>query len=80
MVTREVMKTWIVDCLKSRGGSGWPREVSKYVWEHHEAELKASGNLLYTWQYDIRWAAQNLRNEEILKPVHGRRDLPWELA
>lgn len=80
MATREDMQDWVVVCLKSRGGSGWAREVSKYVWEHYEAELKASGNLLYTWQYDIRWAAQKLRDSGVLKPVNGRRDLPWELA
>lgn len=73
------MKDWIINYLKFRGGSGWPREVSKYVWENHEEQLRASGDLLYTWQYDIRWAAQKLRNEGILKPVYGRRDLPWEL-
>ncbi len=80
MATRDDMKEWIVKCLNSQGGSGWPREVSKYVWENYEKELKASGNLLYTWQYDIRWAAQKLRNEGVLKAVNGRRDLPWELA
>lgn len=80
MATRDDMKDWIIHCLKERGGSGWPREVSKYVWENHEAELRRSGDLLYTWQYDIRWGAQQLRNSGVLKPVHGRRDLPWELA
>ncbi len=80
MVTRENMKLWIIACLQQRGGSGWPREISKYVWANHKAELEASGDLLYTWQYDIRWAAQQLRNEGVLKPVNGRRDLPWELV
>ena len=80
MATKEDMKDWIVQCLNSREGKGWPREVCKYVWENYEVQLRESGDLLYTWQYDIRWAAQKLRNEGILKPVHGRRDLPWELA
>ena len=80
MATRDDMKDWIIRCLQERGGSGWPREVSKYVWEHYESELKGSGDLLYTWQYDIRLAAQKLRDRGILKPVNGRRDLPWELA
>lgn len=80
MVTRESMKLWIIECLRERGGSAWPREVSKYVWDRYEAELRESGDMLYTWQYDIRWAAQQLRNGGTLKPVHRRRDLPWELA
>lgn len=74
------MKPWIVTCLKARGGKGSPKDVSKYVWENHESDLKASGDILYTWQYDIRWAAQKLRDEGVLKPVHGRRDLPWKLT
>lgn len=54
--------------------------MSKYIWDKYEQELKASGSMLYTWQYDLRWAAQRLRNEKKLKPVHKRRDLPWELV
>lgn len=79
MLTRDIMKIWVLEALKSLDGRGWPVEVSKYIWEHYEKELKKSGNMLYTWQYDIRWAAQSLRNEGKLKPVNNRRDLPWEL-
>ncbi|MCO7199982.1 MULTISPECIES: hypothetical protein [Pseudoalteromonas] len=80
MVTREDMKGWIIECLQSRGGSGWPKDVARYVWESYEKELRLSGDLLYTWQYDLRWAAQRLRYSGVLKPVNGRRDLPWELS
>ena len=80
MINREHMTEWIIECLKSRGGKGWPRDVAKYVWENHKDELKVSGKMLYTWQYDLRWAAQKLRNSGVLKPVHGRTDLPWELS
>lgn len=80
MASRADMKDWIVDCLKAKGGKGWPKEVAKYLWENHESEIRASGDLLYSWQYDVRWAAQNLRDAGVLKPVHGRHDLPWELA
>ncbi|EOV5433735.1 hypothetical protein ACOAS5_001438 [Vibrio parahaemolyticus] len=80
MVNRSIMKNWIVECLQSRGGSGWPKDVAKYVWESYESDLRASGDMLYTWQYDLRWAAQQLRNTGVLKPVDGRTDLPWELV
>lgn len=74
------MKLWVIEALKYLGGPGWPKDVSKYIWDKYEQELKASGSMLYTWQYDLRWAAQQLRNEKKLKPVHKRRDLPWELV
>jgi hypothetical protein len=80
MVTRDSMKQWIIECLQEHNGSAWPREVSKYVWVNYEADLKTSGDILFTWQYDIRWAAQQLRYEGVLKPVNRRRDLPWKLA
>lgn len=80
MVTRDIMKLWVIEALKYLGGSGWLKDVSKYIWDKYEQELKASGSMLYTWQYDLRWAAQQLRNEKKLKPVHKRRDLPWELV
>lgn len=80
MVTRDDMTEWVVHALDSFGGQGWPKDVAKFVWKNYESELRGSGDMLYTWQYDLRWAAQKLRNEGTLKPVNGRRDLPWELA
>lgn len=80
MATREDMKAWVIKALESLGGKGWPKDVAKYIWDHYEIELRRSGDLLYTWQYDVRWAAQALRNSGTLKPVYRRRDLPWELA
>lgn len=80
MVTRDSMQGWILECLNKRGGSGWPKEVAKYVWEHHKDELSKSEKMLYTWQYDLRWAAQKLRDSGKLKAVHGKNNLPWELA
>lgn len=80
MSMRDQMKEWVVEALNAMDGRGTPLAVSKYVWLHHEQELRAAGDALYTWQYDIRWAAQTLRDDGVLRPVHGRRDLPWELA
>lgn len=78
MITRNSIKVWVIEALHHLGGAVWPREVSKYIWEYYEYDLKNAGDLLYTWQYDVRWAAQSLRNERKLKPVNKRRDLPWE--
>lgn len=80
MSIRETMMGWVVDALHDLQGSGSPLEVSKHIWHHHEQDLRDAGDAMYTWQYDVRWAAQKLRDNGTLKPVHGRRDLPWELA
>ena len=47
MITRDIMKIWVLEALKSLGGKGWPVEVSKYIWEHYEKELKKSGNIIF---------------------------------
>lgn len=71
---------WVLEALTERGGSGSVVQVSKIVWRRHELDLRNSGDLFYTWQYDIRWAAQKLRDTGRLKPVPPRSRAPWELA
>ena len=80
MATKYDLETWLTEALKALGGSGRIAGICKHVWEAHEAELRDSGELFYTWQYDVRWAAQRLRNAGVLKPAKGRRGRPWELA
>jgi hypothetical protein len=80
VASREEMKPWIIAALDSLGGRAWPSDVARYIWHNYEAEIRSSGPLLYTWQYDTRWAAMSLRKAGRLKAVNGRRDLPWELA
>ncbi|MBD9660766.1 hypothetical protein IB226_14935 [Pantoea sp. PNT03] len=80
MVTREIMKEWIIEALNSMNGIGWPRDVAKYVWDNYEGHLRESGDMLYTWQYDLRWAAQSLRDNNKLKAVNKRTDMPWEIS
>jgi hypothetical protein len=79
MITRDVLQDWVVEALQSLGGKGSVLNVSKYIWREHEKDLRNSGDLFYTWQYDVRWAAQKLRNAGKLKPA-GNRNVPWELA
>lgn len=72
---------WVLEALQQLGGSAEVIDVSKRVWRNHEADLVASGDLFYTWQYDLRWAAQRLRDSGRLKPSVGRRPhTTWDLA
>ncbi|MBS0564740.1 MAG: hypothetical protein JSR87_09770 [Proteobacteria bacterium] len=72
MVDKEDLKRWVLDALHSEGGSSSLIEVAKHIWEHHEAELRRSGDLFFKWQYDMRWAATALRNE-------GKMGAGWTL-
>lgn len=79
MAKKHDLKEWIVDALKEAGGSLSYVLIAKRLWEKHELELRASGSLFYTWQYDMRWAANQLRRDKILKPVEESTKGIWEL-
>jgi len=68
MATKHDLVDWVYAAVKRAGGSATLVEVARDIWAHHEAELRASGDLFYTWQYDMRWAAQTLRDTGRFKP------------
>ena len=80
MANRNEFRAFVIEALRTLGGSGTVLDVTKHVWQVHEADLRQSGDLFYTWQYDIRWAAQYLRNNGYLQPVDRDRTHPWELT
>ena len=79
MATKRDLETWIMQALSEQGGEVPVVDVARHVWEHHEDELRTSGDLFFTWQYDLRWAAQNLRNDGVLASKEGRRSGGWRL-
>jgi hypothetical protein len=70
---------WLVDALRSNAGRASIVDVCRFVWKKHEADLKQSGDLFYTWQYDIRWAATELRKQRVLRPFESSPKGIWEL-
>ena len=65
--------------LVELNGSGIILDVCKMFWKEHEEELRSSGDLFYTWQYDIRWAATTLRKEGVMKDASLSKTGVWEL-
>jgi hypothetical protein len=58
--TKDTLKHWLVEALEeSNNRAAHHVDVAKYIWANHQAELEASGDLFFTWQYDLRWAATN---------------------
>ncbi len=70
---------WLFEALKANGGKGTIVELCKHIWKKHEGDLRASGDLFYTWQYDVRWAAHELRQSGKMKSVESSRTGIWEL-
>lgn len=80
MAERNDLKAWVVEALRQLGGSGSIVQVCQRVWQMHELDLRASGDLFFTWQYDIRWAAQYLRDFGLLVAVDNSRTKDWTLS
>jgi hypothetical protein len=51
---------WVEASLRKLGGSAKIVEIAKDIYETHAEELERSGDLFYTWQYDMRWAGLKL--------------------
>ena len=80
MANKNDLKSWVIQALMAQSGSAHIAQVAKHIWDHHDAELRASGDLFYTWQYDMRWAADQLRAENRLKPKPRGDRGPWRLS
>ena len=77
---RVVMKEWVLSALKSLGWRVTIVAVAKVVWEDNWPTIEKNGDMLYTWQYDLRWAADILRREGQLRPTSRVNKGVWELS
>ena len=80
MAKKSDLDSWVRRALYQKGGRGTVVAVAEQISGTHEAELRESGDLFYTWQYDMRWAANRLRRRGIMKSVTQSRSGIWELA
>ncbi len=79
MAVREDLEGWLTEALTLAGGRGSIVNLCRKIWELHEPELRNSGDLFYTWQYDVRWAANRLRRRKVMKSVEQSEPHVWEL-
>lgn len=64
---RENLIKYILEALNELNGSARIWEICKHVWSNHlQQELTPADKEYYTWQYDIRWAAQVLRDDNVI--------------
>lgn len=80
MAGREDLEGWVIDALKLIGGSGSVTQVCEQIWKKHAKEPEASGDFFYTWQYDVRRAANRLRRKKTMRSVEDSPAGIWELA
>ena len=75
MSIRGDLEPWILDALRLHARKANVTAIAKYVWDNHEADIRAKGNALYTWQYDLRWAGQALQDRGLILKMRSH----WEL-
>jgi len=80
MSGKKDLQGWVMEAIESLGGGGTVVEVSREVWRRHEEDLREAGDLFYTWQYDIRWSAQALRDGGQLMSADQAPRGVWALA
>ncbi len=80
MIERNDLQRWVVDALMHYGGRARLIDVAKHIWRNHREELEASGDLLFKWQYDMRWAATVLRKKGKLRAAEDSERGVWELV
>jgi hypothetical protein len=76
---REILIGWVKEAITAHGGKAAITMVAEYIWRNHETELRQSGRLFYTWQYDMRWAAYRLRRSKVLRAEAQSPRGIWEL-
>lgn len=69
---REQLQQPVLDALAANGGRARIADVCKYVWENFENDLKDSGRYFYTWQYELRWASDQLVKSGKIKKGNPR--------
>ncbi len=80
MARKDDLQDWIITALRANEGRATGVEIAKHIWRHHESTLRQSNDLFYTWQYDMRWAANILRSKGLLKDATSSPKGVWELG
>ncbi|WP_156409810.1 hypothetical protein [Nocardioides sp. Soil796] len=77
MTSDALLGSWIVEALGVSGRSASPLAVAKLVWARHEQDLRSAGDLLFTWQLDLRsTAAEMLADGRLSVEESGDWTLP----
>ena len=79
MASRSDLQDWVIQAIKFHGGKASIVQAAKHIWQHHEDELRSSGDLFYTWQYDMRWACTRLRERKIVQAAETSDRGEWKL-
>lgn len=73
-MTRKDLPNILYQILDELGGRAKMMDVFKSFWTKYKNVLKETDDIFYTWNYDIRWAATQLRKENRMKPAKTKEN------
>lgn len=66
-MTRHDFKPWIMEALDSNGGRAGIFQIARFIWDNYHHKISRDKKILYTWQYEMRWAAQSLKDDGLIE-------------
>ena len=73
-MTRKDLPGILYQIIKGFGGKATMMQVFRQFWKENKSKLSESDDLFYTWNYDIRWAATQLRKDHKMKPASTKEN------
>lgn len=66
-MTKKDLPNYVLDALKDLGGQATIPEICKHIWDNQVSKIPTAkrSSLFYTWGYDVRWAGQWLRDNNL---------------
>jgi len=72
---REDLPDILYNIIKSfPNGSATMQQIFRRFWNLYKKKLNEADDIFYTWNYEIRWAATELRKQGRMKPAHSREN------
>ena len=69
----------VCEALESLGGEGTIVDTAAVIWKNYKDDLESSGDIFYTWQYDMRWARHKLSKTGKLTTEKRGKESIWKL-
>ena len=66
--------------LDELGGEATVVEAAAWFWSRYDKELRNSGHLFYTWEFDLKKAAESLRRDHRMVEAFDCPENVWELV
>jgi hypothetical protein len=81
IIKRKDLTEILEEALVSLGGEGRIVEICEYIWSKYNNDLLSSGDIFYTWQYDLRMSAKETLKAEgkVITIKEGNKSI-WKLV